>query len=57
MLEKRGIKSAKGWYQKVIYTAGRYKLSLSDSWKSSNNWVDSWNLLKIALQQKEKKFF
>ena len=57
MLEKRGIKSAKGWYQKVIYTAGRYKLSLSDSWKSSNNWVDRLEFTEDSPSTEGKEIF
>lgn len=57
MLEKRGIKSAKGWYQKVIYTAGRYKLSLSDSWKSSNNWVDKLEFTEDSPSTEGKEIF
>ena len=57
ILEKRGIKSAKGWYQKVIYTAGRYKLSLSDSWKSSNNWVDRLEFTEDSPSTEGKEIF
>ena len=57
MLEKRGIKSAKGWHQKVIYTAGRYKLSLSDSWKSSNNWVDRLEFTEDSPSTEGKEIF
>ena len=57
MLEKKGIQSAKGWYQKVIYTAGRYKLSLSNSWKSSNNWVDRLEFTEDSPSTEGKEIF
>ena len=57
MLEKRGIKSAKGWYQKVIYTAQGYQLSLSDSWKSSNNWVDRLEFTEDSPSTEGKEIF